>query len=182
MKALVISDRTEINDYVTPLLKEKGFDIIHYRWIIKALDNIEEIQPDIIVLSAGEYPRHWKTLAGFVQSGIGGNNVKVYLYETSPLSEEDAKKADELGVLQFEFINESLYKSVELVLNKACGPFKFYTGKYYEEDKLIEIEANLTNGSYYKYVSIYDGDCVNSYSAKVETVEDGIACLKVNSL
>jgi len=37
MKALVISDRTEINDYVTPLLKEKGFDIIHYRWIIKLL-------------------------------------------------------------------------------------------------------------------------------------------------
>ena len=68
MKALVISDREEIINHVTPLLKEKGFDLIHYRWIIKALDNIEEIQPDIIVLSAMEYPRHWKTLAGFVQA------------------------------------------------------------------------------------------------------------------
>ena len=102
MKALVISDRPEIIDYVCPRLKEKGFDLIHYRWIIKALDNIEEIQPDLTVLSAAEYPRHWKTLAGFVQSGIGGNNVKVYLYETTPLSQEDAKKAEGLGVLLFD--------------------------------------------------------------------------------
>ena len=50
MKALVISDRQEIIDFVTPLLKENGFDLIHYRWIIKALDNIEEIQPNVIVL------------------------------------------------------------------------------------------------------------------------------------
>ena len=101
MKALVISERPEIIDFVSPLLKDKGFDIIHYKWIIKALDNIEEIQPDLIVLNAGEYPRHWKTLAGFVQSGIGGNDVKVYLYETTPLSQDDAKKADGLGVLSF---------------------------------------------------------------------------------
>ena len=144
MKALVISDRAEINDYVTPLLKEKGFDIIHYRWIIKALDNIEEIQPDIIVLSAGEYPRHWKTLAGFVQSGIGGNDVKVYLYETTPLSEEDMKKADELGVLQFEFINDRLYANVEVVLNEAFGPLQFYCGKYYEDENLVEIESDFS--------------------------------------
>ena len=58
MKALVISERPEIIDFVTPLLKDKGYDLIHYKWIIKALDNIEEIQPDLIVLSAGEYPRH----------------------------------------------------------------------------------------------------------------------------
>ena len=102
MKALVISDRQEIIDFVTPLLKDKGFDLIHYRWIIKALDNIEEIQPDVIVLSAMEYPRHWKTLAGFVQSGIGGNDVKMYLYDTTPLSTEDAEKAGDLGVLSFE--------------------------------------------------------------------------------
>ena len=98
MKALVISDRSEIIDFVTPLLKNNGFDLIHYKWIIKALDNIEEIQPDVIVLSADEFPRHWKTVAGFVQSGIGGNDVKLYLYDTKPLSVEDAVKAEELGV------------------------------------------------------------------------------------
>ena len=117
MKALLISDRPEIIDFVTPLLKDNGFDLIHYRWIIKALDNIEEIQPDVIVLSAAEYPRHWKTLAGFVQSGIGGNDVKMYLYDTEPLSEEDSKKAEDLGILSFEqeFSKAEIVETVEVV-------------------------------------------------------------------
>ena len=135
MKALVISDREEIINHVTPLLKEKGFDLIHYRWIIKALDNIEEIQPEIIVLSAMEYPRHWKTLAGFVQSGIGGNDVKLYLYDKEPLSTEDAKKAYDLGILSFEEnFNQNektpaAFVNVEVALNESLGRFKFYNAK-----------------------------------------------------
>ena len=209
MKALVISDRPEIIDYVCPRLKEKGFDLIHYRWIIKALDNIEEIQPDLIVLSAGEYPRHWKTLAGFVQSGIGGNDVKVYLYETTPLSQDDAKKAEGLGVLSFidefekaeevqpvvpktadvveadiidDVIDEKLYISVEAAFNEACGIIKFCSGKYYEDDNLLELETNLTNGSYLKYLSLYDGNKVTSFSARVVNEADGIASLRVSQL
>lgn len=186
MKALVISDRAEIIEFVTPLLKNKGFDLIHYRWIIKALDNIEEIQPDVIVLSAGEYPRHWKTLAGFVQSGIGGNDVKVYLYETTPLSEEDEKKAEGLGVLQFTDyfgqdaeINERLYTSVQIAYNEPYGAMHFCSGKYYEAERTIEIEDKITNGSYLKYVSMFYGDNVNSFSAVVENETDGITSLKV---
>ena len=183
MKALVISDRSEIIDYVTPLLKEKGFDLIHYRWIIKALDNIEEIQPDVIVLSAGEYPRHWKTLAGFVQSGIGGNDVKMYLYETTPLSEEDQKKADDLGIREFEefdeVIDERLFTNVEIAYNESSGLIHFNSAKFYEEENVIEVPENLTNVSYLKYLTIYDGNKVLSLSANVENVADGISHLKV---
>ena len=222
MKALVISDRQEIIDYVTPLVKQKGFDLIHYRWIIKALDNIEEIQPDIIVLSAGEYPRHWKTLSGFVQSGIGGNDVKVYLYETSPLSKEDEEKAKGLGVLSFiesfskseeieknieeefeeeeileddtdlknipanesedKIINERLYTNVEIAYNETYGIIHLCNGKYYEDDNLIEVEKKLTNGSYLKYISIFDGKHVKSYSATVENTSDDFSSLRINEL
>lgn len=195
MKALVISDRPEIIDYVCPRLKEKGFDLIHYRWIIKALDNIEEIQPDVIVLSAGEYPRHWKTLAGFVQSGIGGNNVKVFLYEATPLSQEDTKKAEDLGVLSFaddfekneekdndDIIDDKLYISVEAAYNEEYGIIKFCNGKYFEDEDLLELETNLTNGSYLKYLSLYDGNKVAFFSARVENEANGIASLKVKQL
>ena len=98
MKALVISDNQEIVDSLQSYLKENNFDIIIYRWLLKALDNIEEIHPDIIFVSACEYPRHWKTLASFVKSGIGGNNIKLFLYDPVPLSEEEVQKAHELGV------------------------------------------------------------------------------------
>ena len=229
MKALVISDRQEIIDFVTPLLKENGFDLIHYRWIIKALDNIEEIQPDVIVLSAGEYPRHWKTLAGFVQSGIGGNDVKVYLYETSPLSEEDEKKAKGLGILSFteafsqseeieekieeefeeeeileddseseniqvegtseieenpeeEIITERLYTNVEVAYNENYGMIHLCSGKYYEDDNLVEVEAKLTNGSYLKYISLFDGNHVRSYSATVEDAAEDFSSLRIKEL
>ena len=127
MKALVISGNAEIYEVVAPLLKQKGFELIHYRWIIKALDNIEEIQPDIIVLSAVEYPRHWKTLAGFVQSGIGGNQVKVYLCETTHLTVEDAAKADELGVLPFDkAFEERKFSEVEIAFNQKHGLMRSY--------------------------------------------------------
>lgn len=184
MKALVISDRKEIIDYVIPLLKANNFDIIHYRWIIKAIDNIEEIQPDLIVLSAEEYPRHWKTLAGFIQSGIGGNDVKVYLYETSPLADEDIKKAQGLGVQFFidyfkKENNTAEFINVEIAYNDEKGKFNFCNGKYFEKDKLLEIKANLTNGSYLKHITLYDGNNVKALSAEVEAVSDGIASLKV---
>ncbi len=188
MKALVISDRPEIIDFVTPLLKEKSFDLIHYRWIIKALDNIEEIQPDVIVLSAGEYPRHWKTLAGFVQSGIGGNDVKLYLYETTPLSEEDFKKSKELGVYSFteafascENVDDS-FTDVDAAYNDADGSVKLCKGLLYKAEALVKLETKLTNGSNLKYLSLFDGKNLNSYSAVVEEVTDGISSLRIKEL
>ena len=189
MKALVISERSEIIDFVTPRLKELGFDIIHYKWIIKALDNIEEIQPDVIVLSAGEYPRHWKTLAGFVQSGIGGNDVKVYLYENGPLSVEDAVKADQLGVKSFQReFKKREFVSVEIAFNELRGNIHFGSGKYYKDEELVELQFNhdfeyqLTNGSYLNYVSLFDGSDVTSCSAQVKEVDDNKVSLMVKEL
>ena len=151
MKALVISDRSEIIDYVTPLLKEKGFDLIHYRWIIKALDNIEEIQPDIIVLSSMEYPRHWKTLAGFVQSGIGGNNVKMYLYDTNPLSTDDAKKAYDLGILSFE----ENFKKDDSFLDVDDVPAANENESVKEDDDFISMDSIDTKDVELAYNDMY---------------------------
>ena len=170
MKALVISDRKEIIDFVSPLLKNKGFDLIHYRWIIKALDNIEEIQPDVIVLCAGEYPRHWKTLAGFVESGIGGNAVKVYLTDKKELSDEDSAKAKELCIEDFALAFLRQIIDVQVMLNCQTGPFVFAKGKYYPEEKHVDLELNdsFKDGSYIKYVTVFDGERSSSFSAVAE--------------
>ncbi len=187
MKALVISDREEIINHVTPLLKEKGFDLIHYRWIIKALDNIEEIQPDVIVLSAMEYPRHWKTLAGFVQSGIGGNDVKLYLYDKEPLSAEDAKKAYDLGIRSFEEnFNQNektpaAFVNVEVALNESLSRFKFYNAKYYPETNCILFNTAPENveNKFIKYISMYDGNKVSSFSGELKMNDDDNFCIYV---
>lgn len=98
MKALIISDDESLVKSTSSFLENKDYDIIVYKWLLKALDNIEEIRPDLIVVSSSEYPRHWKTLVQFVKSGIGGDNVHIYLYEPTPLSKDDEDKAKVLGI------------------------------------------------------------------------------------
>ena len=98
MKALIISEDEKVYSTLDELLKNAKYDTIIYKWLLKALDNIEEIRPDLIVVSSSEYPRHWKTLVQFVKSGIGGDNVDIYLYEPVPVSQEDEEKAKILGV------------------------------------------------------------------------------------
>lgn len=173
MKALIISDRQEIIESVTPILKQNGFDIIHYRWIIKALDNVEEIQPDVIVLSAGEYPRHWKTLSGFVKSGIGGNSVKLYLNDLKELNAEDSKKACDLGVEDFEEAFIEKYISVKVILNTEENTFVYADGKYFPSEDYAQIKpldetSVFTEGTFVKYVTISDGEKTSSFSARAE--------------
>ena len=107
MKVLIITENQELSSKISSIAQNFGSDTIIYKWFLKALDNLEEIQPDIIILSTSEYPRLWKTLVQFTKSGIGGSNIQVYLYEEKPLSEEDQKKFAELEVAgSFNQINE----------------------------------------------------------------------------
>ena len=116
MKALIISEDEKVYTTLDEILKNASYDTIIYKWLLKALDNIEEIRPDLIVVSSSEYPRHWKTLVQFVKSGIGGDDVQIYLYEPTPVSQEDEEKARILGVSgcfsEFEDFTAMIKKSV----------------------------------------------------------------------
>lgn len=156
MKALVISDNQEIVDSLQSYLKENNFDIIIYSWLLKALDNIEEIHPDIIFVSACEYPRHWKTLASFVKSGIGGNNIKLFLYDPVPLSEEEVKKAHELGVqaLINNLSDLELRKIGSNIINTGLNDNSITTNdKNNKEDKDDEVSfaSNEDSNKYVDY-------------------------------
>ena len=87
MKALIISEEEKVYSTLNDILIKADYDTIIYKWLLKALDNIEEIRPDLIVVSSSEYPRHWKTLVQFVKSGIGGDDIDIYLYEPNPISQ-----------------------------------------------------------------------------------------------
>ncbi len=151
MKALLISDDESI---VTPLdsyLKNHQFDTIIYKWLIKALDNIEEIKPDLIVISAAEYPRHWKTLVQFVKSGIGGDNVKIFLYEPSPLSDEDKLKAKKLQVSYFATLEEtdlkkliiSFFPEGNILFNHPKTNAVYSAKLFRKDDKRIQFKSDF---------------------------------------
>ena len=126
MKALIISDDTSTICRLDDFLTKQGFGTIIYRWLLKALDNIEEIRPDCVIVSSSEYPRHWKTLVQFVKSGIGGDNVDIYLYEPTPVSQEDEEKAKILGVTgcfsQFSEFEELVKPEESVVPEPVEGP------------------------------------------------------------
>ena len=98
MKAIIICDDEDVIAKVDAALASLAYDTIIYRWLLKALDNIEEIKPDLVVVSASDYPRHWKTLTQFIKSGIGGKIPDVVLYVPESFSEAEKKKARRLGI------------------------------------------------------------------------------------
>lgn len=98
MKALLIADDDIVIEKIKASLTDEGYDVITYRWLIKAMDNVEEIAPEVIVISASSYPRHWKTLVQFVLSGIGGVIPKVVLYAEREFNDDDLRKSEALHI------------------------------------------------------------------------------------
>ena len=107
MKALLVADNGLVIDNVSTVLKTAGYDIITYHALLKALDNIEEISPHLIVISTKEYPRHWKTLAQYATVPMGTYVPQVILYTGGEFSKEDQNKAAALHVRGF-------FKSVDV--------------------------------------------------------------------
>ena len=98
MKALLVVDDEKAINNLSEVLKSAGYDTIVYKWLLKALDNIEEIAPHLIVISTADYPRHWKTLAQYASSGFGDYTAQVILYSDENFSEEEQRKAETLRV------------------------------------------------------------------------------------
>lgn len=122
MKALIISEDTSFVQNFSTFFKNNDIDTIVYKWLLKALDNIEEIAPDVIILNTAEYPRHWKTLVQFAKSGIGADKVCVFLYEPTPLSNEDFMKAEALDVNgAFGDLSETTMNGILAEINRFFG-------------------------------------------------------------
>ncbi len=60
MKILLIIEHDSTREKIIKHLSPIGFDFIHYINPVKAIDNIIEISPDMVIFSAVDYPRHWK--------------------------------------------------------------------------------------------------------------------------
>ena len=98
MKALVISEDKELVKFYTDIFNENKIDVINYNWLLKAMDNVEEIKPDFIVVSSVEYPRHWKTLVQYVKSVIFIGPTFFILQVSNNFSDDERKKAECLGI------------------------------------------------------------------------------------
>ncbi|MBQ8680567.1 MAG: hypothetical protein IJ530_12530 [Treponema sp.] len=144
MKALLVADDEKAINNISEVLKSAGYDTIVYKWLLKALDNIEEIAPHLIVVSTADYPRHWKTLAQYASSGFGDYLPQVILYTDENFNEEEQKKAQALHVRgTFDSVEVEGLDTLREILAKTDDIFSGYLTE--EEQKEISVDDLVPN-------------------------------------
>lgn len=98
MKALLIVEDDAIADIIRFYLRPLGFDVLRYRNPLKALDNLEELEPDAILVSARDFPRHWKPLIQVARRSWAKERCVFILLKGDVFPFEEAAKAMHLGV------------------------------------------------------------------------------------
>jgi hypothetical protein len=98
MKLLLVLDGDDTYDLISLYVKPLGFELIRYRHPLKAMDNIDEVDPAAIILSARDFPRHWKALVQFVRGERTKEACPIILLKGENLLLEETSKAFFLGV------------------------------------------------------------------------------------
>lgn len=97
MKALLVAESEDTLNLYRSFFESLGYDTVCYRWLLKALDNVDEIMPQVIFMNAVDYPRHWKILVQYIRSGLC-KSFPVVLLSAQDISNDDLKKAEYLEV------------------------------------------------------------------------------------
>ncbi|MDR1957033.1 MAG: PilZ domain-containing protein [Treponema sp.] len=98
MKLLLVMGSDDTFDRVSFYTKAMGFDLIRYRYVLKAMDNIDEADPAGLIISAQDFPRHWKVLLQFIRSGRSRRICSIIILKGDYFPLEAASKALYLGV------------------------------------------------------------------------------------
>ena len=107
MKLLVVLSSDNIFNRISACVRPLGFELIRYYHVLKAMDNIDEIDPQAIIISAVDFPRHWKTMVQFFREERKKEDCPILLLKGKNFAIEDSSKASFLGVSGI--IDESLH-------------------------------------------------------------------------
>jgi hypothetical protein len=112
MKLLLVLGSDDTYNLISLYIKPLGFEIIRYYNVLKAMDNIDETDPSAIVISARDFPRHWKTMVQFVRSERPKDICPIILLKGDNFPLEETSKAFYLGVSGI--VDEALDNSTEI--------------------------------------------------------------------
>lgn len=148
MIALIISDSKHETALLETYVKQIGYDTITYNWFLKALDNLEEISPSLILINAVDYPRHWKVLAQYIKNNFAS---KIVLYVQGDFSTEEQKKAEYLNITGFikGFSSQDI-KELHELLSNTCSQDELLTISNENETKILFLnpkDGTICSGS-----------------------------------
>ena len=97
MKLLVVAQREDLKDLISYHLNPIGFEILYYSDPVKLIDSVEEIQADMVLFNAVDFPRHWKPTLKLLREKLSKEQAVFVILTRDPPFEE-AVKASFLGV------------------------------------------------------------------------------------
>ena len=98
MKLLLVLGDDDTYNHISLYVKPLGFDLVRYTHIAKAMDNVDEVDPSAIVISARDFPRTWKTMVQFVRNERAKSACPIIILKGDKFNVEESSKASFLGV------------------------------------------------------------------------------------
>ena len=118
MILMLVKDETPWAADLGKHLAAYGISVVHYLHPLKALDNLEETHPSIVLYDLQDFPRHWKILVKYLREDHTKDEVIFLLVSNGPPALEEANKALYLGVngiLQYHGDAEALTQNIREV-------------------------------------------------------------------
>ena len=112
MKLLLVLGSEDTLNHISLYVRPLGFELICYNNVLKAMDNIDEIDPQGIVISARDFPRHWKTMVQFVRNERSKEVCPIIILKGEKFPVEEVSKSSYLGVSGI--VTEALDNSMEV--------------------------------------------------------------------
>jgi len=121
VKVLLVAEKDGTKDSLLTHLTPRGFDLIHYRNPIKAMDNIDEISPNVVFFSAEDFPRHWKPFLKLLRYSFDKETCTFVLLKGEMFPFEEAAKAKHLdvaGIIRENLEDRKEYSRLEELLSR----------------------------------------------------------------
>ena len=98
MKILLVLENDETVNLIARYVRPLGFDVIRYYSVLKAIDNLDEVAPHAVIVSARDFPRHWKILVQFIRNGRTKEQCPVVVLKGDNFPLDETSKAIYLKV------------------------------------------------------------------------------------
>ena len=147
MKALLVANDERAINNISEVLKSAGYDTIVYKWFLKAIDNLEEISPHLLIISTKDYPRHWKILVQYTSAGFGNYTPQTILYVDEHFNADEKKKAEFLKVRgYFNSVDVDGLDKLRSLISNGNDIFAqaYEKSAVVEDSKIITVESIIS--------------------------------------
>ena len=98
MIIMIVAEDPALKSRFNSFFGNLGYSVVQYAHPLKAIDNIGEIEPDVLICSSSDYPRHWKLIVKQIRDNRSRDASVVILTVPPGYDSEEADKAAFLGV------------------------------------------------------------------------------------